>query len=104
MDLIITVANATNAFLPLLGTINLVTFNKIADQLGKVINISSLFDIFNTPMNSAYWVAKYALESLTGVCRRELSMYGIQFLTIQTGLFNQTYEIKTWQYGYLSEN
>ena len=74
------VRNVTNAFLPLLGA-----RKDFKGKPGKIINISSLSGIFNTPMNGAYCVAKHAVESLGEVYRRELMMYGIQVSSIQPG-------------------
>lgn len=74
------VRNVTNAFLPLLGA-----RPGFEGLPGKIINISSISGIFNTPMNGAYCVAKHALESLGEVYRRELMMYGIQVASIQPG-------------------
>ena len=74
------VRNVTNAFLPLLGA-----SKDFEGEPGKIINISSISGIFNTPMNGAYCVAKHALESLGEVYRRELMMYGIQVASIQPG-------------------
>ena len=72
--------NVINAFLPLLGA-----QENFKGSPGKIITISSISGIFNTPMNGAYCVAKHALESLTEVYRRELMIYGIQFSSIQPG-------------------
>jgi len=74
------VRTVTNALLPLLGAVK-----PFSGKPGKIINISSISGIFNTPMNGAYCVAKHALESLGEVYRRELSMYGIQVASIQPG-------------------
>jgi NAD(P)-dependent dehydrogenase (short-subunit alcohol dehydrogenase family) len=74
------VRNITNAFLPLLGA-----SLDFKGRPGKIINISSISGVFNTPMNGAYCVAKHALESLGEVYRRELKMYDIQVASIQPG-------------------
>lgn len=74
------VRNVINAFLPLLGA-----RKNFTGKPGKVINISSISGIFNSPMNGAYCVAKHALESMAEVYRRELMIYGIQFSSIQPG-------------------
>lgn len=74
------VRNETNAFLPLLGA-----QADFTGQPGKIINISSISGIFNTPMNGAYCVAKHALESMAEVYRRELMIYGIHVVSIQPG-------------------
>ena len=74
------VRSVTNVFLPLLGA-----SKEFTGTPGKIINISSISGILNTPMNGAYCVAKHALESLGEVYRRELMMYGIQVASIQPG-------------------
>ena len=74
------VRNVTNAFLPFLGA-----SSDFSGSPGKIINISSISGIFNTPMNGAYCVAKHALESMAEVYRRELMIYGIQVVSIQPG-------------------
>lgn len=68
----------TNAFLPLLR-------NEDPSQSGRIINISSLSGILNTPMNGAYCVAKHALESLGEIYRRELQPDGIDVVSIRSG-------------------
>lgn len=80
--------NVINAVLPLLGGTR--NFSGVP---GKVINISSISGVFNTPMNGAYCVSKHALESMTEVYRRELMIYGIQFSSIQPGPI----ESKLWE-------
>ena len=68
----------TNAFLPLM--------RGNADQgTKKIINISSLSGIFNTPMNGAYCVSKHAMESLGEIYRRELISEGIDVVSIRSG-------------------
>jgi NAD(P)-dependent dehydrogenase (short-subunit alcohol dehydrogenase family) len=74
--------NVTNAFLPLLGTD---AGRDLQGAPGKIINITSISGIFNTPMNGAYCVAKHAVESLGEVYRRELMQYGIDVVSIQPG-------------------
>ena len=74
--------NVTNAFLPALGARR----NRPADQKpGKIINISSISGILNTPINGSYCVAKHAMESLGEIYRRELYMYGIDVISLQPG-------------------
>lgn len=68
----------TNAFLPLLRS-------RGGGPPGKIINISSLSGIINTPLNGAYCVSKHAMESLGEVYRRELHQDGIQVSSIQAG-------------------
>jgi NAD(P)-dependent dehydrogenase (short-subunit alcohol dehydrogenase family) len=75
---LIGVRNVTNMFLPLLrGT--------KSETPGKIINISSLSGIVNTPMNGAYCVSKHALESLADIYRRELLPVGIDVVSIRSG-------------------
>ncbi len=52
---------------------------------GKIINITSISGVLNTPINGAYCVAKHATESLGEVYRRELMCYGIDVVSIQPG-------------------
>jgi NAD(P)-dependent dehydrogenase (short-subunit alcohol dehydrogenase family) len=101
------VRNVTNALLPLLGASKAFT-----GKPGKIINISSISGVFNTPMNGSYCVAKHALESLGEVYRRELSMYGIQVCSIQPGPIesklwdknnNAFDEYLTTDYGYMAK-
>jgi short-subunit dehydrogenase len=74
------VRNVTNTFLPLLGA-----FKGFKGKTGKIINISSLAGVFNTPFNGAYCVSKHAVESLGEIYRRELMLYGIDVISIQSG-------------------
>lgn len=74
------VRNVTNIFLPLLGA-----YKGFKGQPGKIINISSLAGVFNTPFNGAYCVSKHAVESLGEIYRRELMLYGIDVISIQSG-------------------
>ena len=68
----------TNAFIPLLRA------DRPAEA-GKIINLSSLSGILNTPMNGAYCVAKHALESLGEIYRRELLSDGIDVVALRSG-------------------
>lgn len=76
--------NVINAFLPWLGA-RAETPAKLRGPAGKIINITSISGILNTPMNGAYCVAKHAVESLGEVYRRELMQYGIDVVSIQPG-------------------
>ena len=74
--------NVINAFLPMLGA------TKDRDpsvQPGKIINNSSISGIVNTPVNGSYCISKHAIESLGEVYRRDLMMYGIDVVSIQSG-------------------
>jgi len=72
------VRRITNMLLPYLGTVK--KYNP-----GKIINISSVSGLFNSPFNGSYCISKHALESMTDVYRRELAMFGIQVAAIQPG-------------------
>ena len=69
----------TNAFLPALRKGN------AKERGAKIINISSLSGIFNTPMNGAYCVSKHGMESLGEIYRRELFGEGIDVVSIRSG-------------------
>ncbi len=75
---LIGVRTVTNAFLPLLRGTD-------SEIPGRIINISSLSGIVNTPMNGAYCVSKHALESLADIYRRELLPAGIDVVSIRSG-------------------
>lgn len=70
----------TNLFLPLLGI-----KPGSAKQPGRIINISSVSGLFNSPFNGAYSISKHALESMTDIYRRELRRYGIKVIAIEPG-------------------
>jgi NAD(P)-dependent dehydrogenase (short-subunit alcohol dehydrogenase family) len=72
------VRRITNLLLPYLGTDH-------RYKAGKIINISSVSGLFNSPFNGAYCISKHALESMTDVYRRELSMFGISVSAIEPG-------------------
>lgn len=72
------VRRITNILLPFLGTDKKYT-------PGKIINISSVSGLFNSPYNGSYCISKHALESMTDVYRRELAMFGIRVSAIQPG-------------------
>lgn len=74
------VRTVTNIFLPLLKG-----DKKKKIKGGKIIMISSISGIFNTPFNGAYCVSKHAMESLGEIYRRELMMYNIDVVSIQAG-------------------
>ena len=52
---------------------------------GRIINISSVSGILNTPYLGAYCVSKHALESLTEIYRRELAQFGIKVISVLPG-------------------
>jgi len=74
------VRNVTNVFLPLLG----METNQVGKP-GKIINISSMSGVFNTPFNGSYCVSKHALQSLSETYRRELLDYEIDVVSILPG-------------------
>ena len=74
--------NVINAFLPMLGAIK---GRDPSVKPGKIINNSSISGIVNTPINGSYCISKHAIESLGEVYRRELMMYGIDVVSIQSG-------------------
>ena len=74
------VLRVTQAFLPLLGG----KFGA-SGPAGKVINISSVSGIISTPFMGPYCMSKYAIESMSDTLRRELSVYGIDVITLQPG-------------------
>jgi NAD(P)-dependent dehydrogenase (short-subunit alcohol dehydrogenase family) len=76
--------NVTNAFLYHLGA-ELDPASERRSPPGKIINITSISGILNTPINGAYCVAKHAKESLGEVYRRELMQFGIDVVSIQPG-------------------
>ena len=70
----------TNLFLPLLGA----KLNS-SKPPGRIINISSVSGLFNSPFNGAYSISKHALESMTDIYRRELRQYDIKVIAIEPG-------------------
>lgn len=54
-------------------------------KAGRIINISSVSGLINTPMLGPYCVSKHALESLSEIYRRELGVYGIKVILIEPG-------------------
>ena len=80
--------NVTNAFIPLLRRPAASAPDRSvvrAEKAGKIINISSLSGILNTPMNGTYCISKHALESLGETYRRELLADGIDVVSIRSG-------------------
>ena len=74
--------NVINAFLPMLGA----SRERSSDvPPGKIINNSSISGVVNTPINGSYCISKHAIESLGEVYRRELMVYGIDVISIQSG-------------------
>jgi len=88
--------NVINVFLPLLegyprapgregSSVVDKAWRNTRTRKGKIINMSSLSGILNTPINGAYCVAKHGLESLGEVYRRELLGLGIDVVSIRSG-------------------
>jgi len=73
------IMRVTNSFYDLLKS------NSTKKQAGRIINISSISGLFNSPFVGAYCISKHAVESMTEVYRRELYMYGIDVIVIQPG-------------------
>ena len=74
------VFRVTNSFLPLLGAVA----NPV-HPAGKIIHISSVSGIFNSPFMGAYCISKHALESMSDIYRRELLIFGIDLVVIEPG-------------------
>ncbi len=70
----------SQAFLPMLGA----TLPKRSNP-GKVFNISSVSGLFTAPFLGPYCASKYAVEAISDAMRRELSIFGIQVISIQPG-------------------
>lgn len=75
---VLSVRRITNLLLKYLGTDK-------RFQPGKIINISSVSGLFNSPFMGAYCISKHALESMSEVYRRELMPFGIQVSAIEPG-------------------
>ena len=52
---------------------------------GKIVNISSISGVLNTPFSGAYCSTKAAVTSFSDVLRMELAPFGIQVITVQPG-------------------
>lgn len=57
----------------------------IKKRSGKIVNISSISGVFNTPFAGAYCSTKAAVTSFSDVLRMELAPFGIQVITVQPG-------------------
>jgi len=73
------IMRVTNCYYDLLKS------NPVKLKAGRIINISSISGLFNSPFVGAYCISKHAVESLTEVYRRELYMFGIDVIAIQPG-------------------
>ncbi|MBK8699745.1 MAG: SDR family NAD(P)-dependent oxidoreductase [Saprospiraceae bacterium] len=70
---VLSVRRITNAFLPMMG------------EGSRIVNMSSVSGLFNSPYTGAYCISKHALESMTDVYRRELMAFGIRVIAIEPG-------------------
>ena len=57
----------------------------IEKKSGKIVNISSISGVLNTPLAGAYCSTKAAVTSFSDVFRMELAPFGIQVITLQPG-------------------
>ncbi len=67
------VRRITNAMLPMMQTDS------------RIINMSSVSGLFNSPFTGPYCISKHALESMCDIYRRELAMFGIKVIAIEPG-------------------
>jgi NAD(P)-dependent dehydrogenase (short-subunit alcohol dehydrogenase family) len=77
---VIGVLTVTQAFLTLLGA----NANG-SHPPGRIVNISSVSGRTAYPFFGAYAASKHALEAMTDVLRRELSIYGINVIGVNPG-------------------
>ncbi len=73
------IMRVTNCFFELLKS------NPAKQRAGKIINISSISGLFNSPFVGAYCISKHAVESMTEIYRRELYIHNIDVIAIQPG-------------------
>jgi NAD(P)-dependent dehydrogenase (short-subunit alcohol dehydrogenase family) len=57
----------------------------IKKRTGKIVNISSISGVLNTPFAGAYCSTKAAVTSFSDTLRMELAPFGIQVVTVQPG-------------------
>jgi NAD(P)-dependent dehydrogenase (short-subunit alcohol dehydrogenase family) len=67
------VRRITNALLPYMG------------DGSRIIMMSSVSGLFNSPFTGPYCVSKHALESLSDVYRLELALFGIKVVIVEPG-------------------
>ncbi len=67
------VRRVTNAVLPLLK------------DGSRIVMISSVSGLFNSPFTGPYCISKHALESMSDIYRRELAQFGIKVIAIEPG-------------------
>jgi NAD(P)-dependent dehydrogenase (short-subunit alcohol dehydrogenase family) len=70
---VIAVRRVTNAMLPLM------------ESGSRIVMISSVSGLFNTPYTGAYCISKHAVESMCDIYRRELNSFGIKVVAIEPG-------------------
>jgi NAD(P)-dependent dehydrogenase (short-subunit alcohol dehydrogenase family) len=71
----------TQAFLPSLGA-----WRGRVGPAGRVVNIGSVSGAITVPFLCAYSGSKHAVEALSQGLRRELSLYGVEVVTIEPGM------------------
>ncbi len=76
---VVGIMRVTNCFFDLLKS------NSVKITAGRIINISSISGLFNSPFVGAYCISKHAVESMTEIYRRELYMHGIDVIAVQPG-------------------
>lgn len=54
-------------------------------QPGRIVNISSVSGLINTPMLGPYCISKHAVESMSDIYRRELALFGIRVILLEPG-------------------
>ncbi len=93
------VRRVTNATLPLMK------------KGSRIVNMSSVSGLFNSPFTGPYCISKHAVESMSDIYRRELSAFGIKVIALEPGPIKSkiwgksrgTFDIyKDTRYGYLS--
>ena len=57
----------------------------IKKRSGKIVNISSISGVLNTPFAGAYCSTKAAVTAFSDILRMELAPFGVQVITIQPG-------------------
>ena len=71
---------ASRAFAPLLGA-----DQTLSGRKGRIVNITSIAGKIGAPFAGAYVASKFAVEGLSEVMRRELSLYGIDVVIVAPG-------------------
>nr|KAG5714893.1 hypothetical protein BaRGS_000381 [Batillaria attramentaria] len=68
----------TRAFLPL-----------IRQAKGRIVYVSSIKGQISTPLNAAYNIAKYGVETFGDIVRLEMSQFGVKVVVIEPGNFGK---------------